>query len=264
MVNTVCLASNGRRCRIAGLVRALRLAGGGSNRFLKWGGVGLAAVLVVAVSSVCRAHDRRPGQAACPPALRFPTSRVEATPERIARGKALVDGFCSACHSRTGTLTGGLDIGDDFPIPIGSFVSSNLTPAGRLKQLVGTARSFARFATVVDAKRALADTHVLHQRRQFERRRYPGGDRVHPQRASRPASQLRNRRAQLNMLGVLMLGAGHAAERQAGHHRQHYGAHRRVRTFAFGEYILSYQDCRECHGPSFDRRRAGADRAART
>lgn len=80
----------------------------------------------------CRAHDRRHGQAACRGAP-VPDLKVEATPERIARGKAFVDGFCSACHSTTGTLTGGLDIGEDFPIPIGSFVSSNLTPAGRLK-----------------------------------------------------------------------------------------------------------------------------------
>ena len=104
----------------------------GSNRFLKWGGVGLAAVLVVAVSCVAaltivgmvKQHAR---------SAPVPDLKVEATPERIARGKALVDGFCSACHSTTGTLTGGLDIGEDFPIPIGSFVSSNLTPAGRLK-----------------------------------------------------------------------------------------------------------------------------------
>jgi hypothetical protein len=100
-----------------------------SNRFLKWGGVGLAAVLVVAVSSVAaltivgmvKQHARH---------APVPNLKVEASPDRIARGKALVDGFCSACHSRTGTLTGGIDIGEDFPIPIGSFVSSNLTRPG--------------------------------------------------------------------------------------------------------------------------------------
>src|SRR3984893_9572472 len=47
----------------------------------------------------------------------------------LMRGKALVDGFCSACH-----LTGGLDIGNNVPIPVGSFVPSNLTPAGPLKR----------------------------------------------------------------------------------------------------------------------------------
>jgi mono/diheme cytochrome c family protein len=91
------------------------------NRFLKWGGVALAAVLAVAVSSVSalaiagmvKQHAR---------SAPVPDLKVEATPERIARGKALVDGFCSACHSKTGTLTGGLDIGKDFPMPVGSFL----------------------------------------------------------------------------------------------------------------------------------------------
>jgi len=58
--------------------------------------------------------------------------KVAATPEQILRGQAISNGFCSACHSRTGTLTGGLDVAKDLPVPIGSFVSSNLTPAGQL------------------------------------------------------------------------------------------------------------------------------------
>ena len=33
-----------------------------------------------------------------------------------------------------GTLTGGLDIGEHFPMPIGSFVSSNLTSVGQLSR----------------------------------------------------------------------------------------------------------------------------------
>jgi len=53
--------------------------------------------------------------------------KVAGTPEQIERGRAISVGFCSACHSKTGTLTGDLDIGDDFPVPIGKFVSSILT-----------------------------------------------------------------------------------------------------------------------------------------
>ena len=112
--------SGARACRI-------------KNRFVKWGVVGLAAVLAVAVSfaaaltivGTVKQHAR---------SAPVPDLEVEETPERIARGKALVDGFCSACHSRTGTLTGGLDLGEHFPLRIGSFVSSTLTPAGRLKR----------------------------------------------------------------------------------------------------------------------------------
>src|SRR5258707_9861381 len=89
---------------------------------------GLAAVLVVAVSSVAaltivgmvKQHARR---------APVPDLKVEATPERIARGKALVDGFCSACHSTTGTLTGGFEIGGKLRGAVGAFLGSQPTPA---------------------------------------------------------------------------------------------------------------------------------------
>jgi hypothetical protein len=61
-----------------------------------------------------------------------PDLKVVGMPEQIRRGQAISNGFCSGCHSKTGMLTRGLDIGDDFPVPIGLFVSSNLTPAGQL------------------------------------------------------------------------------------------------------------------------------------
>src|SRR5262249_20952312 len=98
---------------------------------LRWSGTGLAAVLAVAVScagaltvaGMVKQHTR---------SAPVPDLKVAPTPERIARGKALADGFRRACHSKTGTLTGGVDIGEHFAIPVGSFVSSNLTPAGPL------------------------------------------------------------------------------------------------------------------------------------
>jgi mono/diheme cytochrome c family protein len=58
--------------------------------------------------------------------------KVTRTTEQIQRGQAIADSFCGACHSKTGTLTGGADLGKDFPISVGSFISSNLTPAGQL------------------------------------------------------------------------------------------------------------------------------------
>jgi mono/diheme cytochrome c family protein len=100
------------------------------NRFMKWGGTSLAALLSAAATllsgvvlvGLYELHARR-----------APVSdlKVAGTPEQIERGRAISDGFCSACHSKTGTLTGGLNIGDDFPVPVGSFVSSNLTRIGQ-------------------------------------------------------------------------------------------------------------------------------------
>src|SRR6476619_7350402 len=103
------------------------------NRFMKWGGTSLAALSSTAVTLISlimivglfKLHAR---------SAPAPVTKVAGTPEQIQRGKAISDGFCSACHSKTGTLTGGLDIGAHFPMPIGSFVSSNLTPAGQLRR----------------------------------------------------------------------------------------------------------------------------------
>jgi hypothetical protein len=44
--------------------------------------------------------------------------KVTATPELVARGKDISDGLCGACHSKTGTLTGGYDPAVELLVPI--------------------------------------------------------------------------------------------------------------------------------------------------
>lgn len=61
-----------------------------------------------------------------------PYLQIEGTPEQIRRGAAIADSFCGACHTQSGPLTGGMDVGKHLALPVGSFVSSNLTPAGSL------------------------------------------------------------------------------------------------------------------------------------
>src|SRR5258708_38486431 len=103
------------------------------NIALKWVGAGLAAVSAAAVALVsvlmiaglAKLHAR---------SAPTPVIKVAGTAGQIQRGRAISDSFCGACHSTTGLLTGGLDIGGHFPIPVGSFVSSNLTPAGDLSR----------------------------------------------------------------------------------------------------------------------------------
>lgn len=62
------------------------------------------------------------------------------------------------------------------------------------------------------------------------------------------ASQLRIRRTSLTSLGVAMLGAGMLPSGKPVI-TSRVGPPPKGPTFQFGEYILSYQDCRECHGP---------------
>jgi cytochrome c553 len=116
-----------------GLSWAGRRAWRAKNSFLKWSGAGMAALLsatmalvsAIMIAGLFKLHARSAPD---------PYLKVAGTPEQIMRGQAISDGFCSGCHSKTGTLTGGLDVGEDLPIRIRSFISSNLTPAGQLSQ----------------------------------------------------------------------------------------------------------------------------------
>jgi energy-coupling factor transporter transmembrane protein EcfT len=64
----------------------------------------------------------------------IPDVQVIGSSEQIARGQHLAGSFCTSCHSLDGELplSGGLDLGKDIAIPLGSFISGNLTPAGPL------------------------------------------------------------------------------------------------------------------------------------
>jgi mono/diheme cytochrome c family protein len=214
------------------------------NRLLKWGGAGILALFAVVVSSasaltavgLIKQHSR---------SAPAPDIKVSATPELIARGKAISDGFCSACHSKTGTLTGGLDLGTHLPVPVGSFVSSNLTAAGPLKNW-SDGEIFRAIRNGVDAEgRWLTMMSYVNAGKLSD----DDTEAVIAYIRSLPAAgnQTPEPPDHLNLLGLAMLGAGMLPSGKpivTGH----ISAPLKGPTFQFGEYILSYQDCRECHG----------------
>ena len=69
-----------------------------------------------------------------PHKMAAPEMNVALTPENIQRGEHLANSFCTSCHSLSGELplTGGVDLGKDFPMALGTYVAPNLTPAGPL------------------------------------------------------------------------------------------------------------------------------------
>jgi cytochrome c553 len=175
------------------------------NNFLKWGGAGLAALLSAAVTlastimivGLFKLHAR---------SAPIPDLKVAGTPEQIRRGQAISNGFCSACHSITGTLTGGLNIGEDFPVPIGSFVSSNLTPAGQLSRWSdGDIFRAIRNSVDRDGRWLMIMSYTNAGKLSDDDMRA-----VIAYIRSVPAAgqQTRNPPDQLNLLGLLMLGAG--------------------------------------------------------
>src|SRR5262245_21872589 len=101
---------------------------------LRWLGAGLTGFIAIVlfltfiVASVGRYKQYFSRRAP------VPELRVEGSDEQMQRGRAIADSFCGGCHSPIETFTGGKDIGNHLPVDLGAFISSNLTPAGPLKQ----------------------------------------------------------------------------------------------------------------------------------
>ncbi|MEA2865934.1 MAG: hypothetical protein QOE39_649 [Bradyrhizobium sp.] len=214
------------------------------NNFLKWGGAGLAALLsaaftlvsVVALVGLVKLHAR---------SAPAPDLKVAGTTEQIRRGQDISNGFCSACHSKTGTLTGGLDVGEDFPVPIGSFVSSNLTPAGQLSHWSdGDIFRAIRNGVDKDERWLIIMSYTNSGKLSDDDTRA-----VIAYIRSLPAAgkQTENPPDHLNLLGVVMLGAG-MLPRGKPVFTGIVTAPPKSPALQYGEYILSYQDCRACHG----------------
>jgi mono/diheme cytochrome c family protein len=214
------------------------------SRALRWIGASVLGLLLVVASLLSCAvaaglikMGRRGMQ------LRVPA--VDLSAGQVARGKAISDSFCDSCHSGTGTLTGGKDFAEEIPVPIGSFVSSNLTPAGRLAQWTD-GEIFRAIRNSVDAKgnwlmimsytsaNMLSDSDIRAVIAYLRSLPSAGdGTRQPPDR--------------FNMLGLAMLGVGFLPTGKPISTSTITSPPLGV-TPEYGAYLVSYLDCRGCHG----------------
>jgi mono/diheme cytochrome c family protein len=214
------------------------------NRILKWSGTVLATLVsaVAAVISMLLVVGVFKLHARSAPSVAL---KIESTPEQIRRGQDISDGFCAGCHSKWGILTGGGDIGEDLPMRVGHFVPPNLTPAGDLagwsdgdifravRNGVGRDGRWLIIMSYTNAGK-LSDDDIRA---------------VIAYLRSVPAAgaKLKSPPDRLNTLGVMMLGAGMLPAGKPVS-KVAITAPPSGPTARYGEYILSYQDCRECHG----------------
>jgi hypothetical protein len=108
-------------------IRARRFA----HPFLRWsvlGGASVLAILAAGLSVLTIAGMIKLSGRSAP----VPEIKINATLEQIGRGRALAGTFCGTCHSKYGPMVGGMDIGKEIAVPVGSFVTTNLTAAGPL------------------------------------------------------------------------------------------------------------------------------------
>lgn len=173
---------------------------------------------------------------------------VAASPERIARGAYLAQTTCAACHSLNGQLplSGGADLANDLPLPVGVLVPPNLTPGGpiadwtdeEIAQVIrnGLNRDGRTTLMPSGSLRNLSDDDLAAVIAYL--RSQPAVERPSPPIAPSP-------------LLAFFFGAG-LAEVGSLPVADPVEAPPREASAAYGAYIVSYQDCQICHGADLE------------
>ena len=224
-----------------------RRAWGAKRAFIKWPSVVLSGLLTLIVGFVGIIMLIGFAQFYLPHGNPPTNLKVAATPEQIKRGEHIAGAFCAGCHAANGNLplSGGDDMGKDLPIPLGSFVPPNLTPGGPLKtwtdgEILRALREGvdkngqALFLMSTNNVRFLSDEDL--QSVVAYLRNSPAVD----NKTLEPPDQPSPLGAIFQALGMLpppkpAVTAPIIAPAKAA-------------TVEYGKYILSYQDCRDCHG----------------
>jgi cytochrome c553 len=213
----------------------------------KWGGGVLSSLVTLILGAVTVLSAVGLAKFYTPRNVPIPDLQVAGTPEQIARGEYLASTMCASCHSesRELPLTGGVDLGADFPMNLGTFISANLTPAGPLKNW-SDGEVFRALRNGVDRNGrglVIMSNNRVRNMSDKDMRAVIAFLRNQPAAVHETQDPL----DQPNFLAAVLLGAGMVPQGQppiegviqmptAGPSAE------------YGQYIVSYQDCRDCHG----------------
>ena len=216
------------------------------NPILKWAGVVVGAVFTLVVSLVAVLGLVGVFRYFNPPHNTVKEIKVEGTQEQIARGQHLAAAFCVECHSTTKDfpMSGGVDIGRDLPVNLGSFYSANLTPAGPLQGWTdGEIFRALRENVDKDGKRLamMNGTNVRYISDEdliaivaFLRSQEPVEKEI-PKPLDQP-----------NLLALLMSGAGLIPDRPLV--EAPIVAPTKEAATEYGQFMTTFLDCKSCHG----------------
>ena len=217
------------------------------NKAVKWGVVVVSGLLMMVMALVIMVFLNGMIKAYAPRSAPLPDLTIAATPAQIERGRHLANSFCASCHSPTSELplTGGVDLGKDFPMPLGSYVSVNLTPAGPLTDW-SDGEIFRAIRNGIDR-----DGQVLFAMSGARGRHLSDED------IQAVIAYLRSQPAvandtplppdQYGPLALILIGSGIIPESEPPI-TEAIAMPPKGPTTEFGKYILSYQDCVLCHG----------------
>jgi mono/diheme cytochrome c family protein len=175
-----------------------------------------------------------------------PNLSILATPQMLQRGEHIAAVFCSACHTSPDqpALAGGNDLSGDIPMPIGALVSYNITPGGPIKDW-SDGEIFRALRENVDAKGQrlmfMSFTNIRYMSDEDLQAVIAYLRSLPPVPSSGVAQGDR-----LNLLGILLFGSGLTPDPLPVNGV--VSAPPKSASIEYGQYILSYQDCRNCHG----------------
>jgi mono/diheme cytochrome c family protein len=214
--------------------------------FLKWPAIFLAGLFSLLTLLIAVLAGMGLAQYYSPAGGPVPEIKVQGTPEQIARGRHLASAFCIDCHSTNADfpMTGGRDLAKDLAMPLGQFMSANLTPAGPLKdwtdgeifrvlregvdkdgqKLIVMPTTNARYMSDEDIKAVIA----------FLRSQEPVQSEGHSP-LDRP-----------NLLAFVLAAAKMVPEKPAV--AGPIMAPKIAPTSEYGQFMVSFLDCKDCHG----------------
>jgi len=217
------------------------------NSFVKWGLGILTSLLTLVVAAVSVLALVGLAKFYAPRSDPAPDLKVAGTPQQVERGHYLANSLCVECHSTTAELplTGGRDFAKEIPIPVGIIVSANLTPAGPLKYW-SDGEIFRTLRSGIDR-----DGHHLIVMSGVPVRNMSDEDiqAVIAFLRSQPAvsNETPNPPDQPSLLAAIMYGAGMLPQGLPPV-AEEIVAPLRAPTAEYGEYLVSFVGCRDCHG----------------
>lgn len=211
---------------------------------VRWIGVvllGLLGLIVGLVAVVAAVGFQKVHLASAPPPPDF-TASTDA--QVIARGEHLATILCVDCHSSNNSLplSGGRDLATEIPLPLGFAPAYNLTPAGPLKDWTDgeVFRAIRHGFDPSGYKLAFMNSTGIGTLGDEDIKALVAFLR------SQPATGDEPRKEKWSLLMYIMLGAGQVPQNVRP---EQIASVAPAPTVAYGEYIVSFLSCRDCHGP---------------
>lgn len=223
-----------------------RRAWGSKHRILKWPALIIVGLLALLFGLIAVVGAKGTVQLYAPYPVAPATITVANTPDQVARGEHLAMVLCASCHSTKGELplSGGNNLSADAGLPLGDIYAPNITPAGRIKDLSDN-DLWRILHTGVEPNGRLSFMTAVNTRFMSDE----DARAVIAYLRRSPAVENQTPPVNFTFLMALFTGAGLINLDVPGTIPP-VSAPQKAVTPEYGKYVMSFMDCRGCHGPT--------------